>query len=292
MTKKIAILGSCVSEDWYHYQDAHARLDAVVPMRYQLSSLISIMAEPVHMEVEIGDTLKRLEKVSLQIDFDKSFLRRLIEMNPDVLIVELLADSRDGSYGGVIALDGSWISSTYILTRTPMHEEFSVARHLDILNDPDEYKTLFRKAAKRLQDFLTRELPDCKVVLNQARWAEYFIDEHGTVQSYSPWEQNAYFQYNLRLDALEKIFTEEVSCDLLRVDEVPIFADVQHIWGRSADHYIRYFYTSFIEKLRGLMNRSSSSPPVQNPIAETSESGRDDMISRERKSDGAIVCSG
>ena len=286
MTKKIAILGSCVSEDWYHFQDVHARLDAVVPMRYQLSSLISIMAEPVRIDVEIGDNLKRLEKVSLQMDFDKSFLRRLIELKPDVLIVELLADGRDGNYGGVIEADGSWISSTYILTRTPMHERFSASRHLDIFNDPDEYIALFRQSAKRLQEFLARELPDCKVILNQARWAEYFVDEHGNVHSYSPWEQNSYLRYNFRVDLLEKIFTEEVRCDVLRIDEVPIFADVQHIWGRSADHYVRYFYTSFTRKLGELMHPSSCPTPVQSLNAQTCDSDSVEISPRERESSG------
>ena len=264
-TKTIAILGSCVSEDWYHFQDVRHRLDVVVPMRYQVSSLISIMAEPVDMTIEMGDRLKEIEKTSLQVDFDKSFLASMVKLKPDVLIVELLPDCREGHYGGVIAVDGSWISSTYILKRTPMAAKFSVARHLDVQNDPDEYFALFRQSARKLQQFLTRELPNCQVILNQARLAEYFIDEEGAVQSYSPWEQSMYFRANLRLDPLEKIFAEEVRCDLLRIDDVPIFADVRHIPGRSVDHYVKYFYTRFAEKMALLMNMPFSTSPVREP---------------------------
>ena len=253
MPKTFAIIGSCVSEDWYHFQDARQRLDLERALRYQPSSLISVTAEPVSMTVELGDNLKAREAVSLQMDFDKTFLPKMAALKPDVLIVELLYDSRSGFGGGILAVNGSWVTSNYILERSPMAAKLKSARHLNVLDDPETYLMLFRSAARKLGDFMRREIPDCQIILNRARWAEFHVDENGQLASYDPWEQNMYFRANLRLDNLEKIFMEEIECQLLTVDDVPIFADDRHIWGPSADHYVKHFYGSFARSLSALI---------------------------------------
>lgn len=249
MTTKIAILGTCVSEDWIHFQPARSRLDVKLEPRYQPSSLISIVADPVVLDLQPGPRMTPQLETSLRIDLDKSFLPTLAETQPDILIVELMFDSRKDRGGGVIAIGDSWITSSYILHRCHMPPEVTAARHLNVLDEPDVYLDLFRTSAKKLAGFLRRHLPNCKVILNQVRWAEYYIAEDGELKSYPPWEQRAYFRANLRMDRLEAVFREEIECQSIRVDDVPIFADSQHIWGSSADHFIRCYYTRFAEKL-------------------------------------------
>ncbi|MEI8180073.1 DUF6270 domain-containing protein [Aestuariivirga sp.] len=257
MTKKIAIVGSCVSEDWYHFQDVHHRLDAALALNYQPSSLISLTAAPIPIPVDTGENLKKREMASLQMDFDKSFLTKVAAAQPDVLIVELMYDSRSGEDGGVLAVDGSWITSNYILARSPMASRFASARHFNAMDDPEVYFQLFRDAARKLNAFLRSELPHCQVILNRARWAEYYMDETEQLKSYPPWEQNTYFRANRRLDELERIFAEEVKCQPLTVGDIQIFADTQHIWGHSPDHFVKYFYTRFAQNLWNLIEESN-----------------------------------
>ena len=163
------------------------------------------------------------------------------------------------SDSGVVAVDGSWISSSYILRRTPMGAEFSDARRFSVLDNPEDHSTLFRHSATTLQQFLRQELPHCRVILNPARWVDYFIDEQGAIQSVSSWEQNDHFRTDPRVTPLERVFSDRVKCDLLCIDEEPIFADVQHKWGRPPDQYVEYFYTTFTEKLFVLVNLPLSS---------------------------------
>lgn len=249
LTTKICIIGSCASEDWYYHQQATQRLDVMLSPRYQPSALISIMARPVSTPVVTGPHLNAHEADGLKADFDKSFLSKLVEANPDILIVELLYDSRRG----VIALDGSWITSGYILRRSGMPDEVKHLKDLSPIYDPDRYYRLFRDAAARLNLFLKEYLPNCQVVLHQARWAEFFVDEHNALRSYPPNEQRTYFRSNLRLMALERIFIEEVSCRRICVDDVPVFADSCHIWGPAADHYVKAYYRCFTDQLRMLI---------------------------------------
>lgn len=249
MTKRIAILGTCVSEDWVHFQNARNRLDVVLEPRYQPSSLISIVSDPVNLDLQPGPRMTPMLETALKIDLDKSFLPTLASTQPDYLIVELTFDSRKDRGGGILAIGNSWITSSYILHRCQLPPDVKTARHLNVLDEPEAYLDLFRSSARKLADFLKNDLSDCKVILNQVRWAEYYVAEDGELRSYSPWEQRAYFRANLRLDRLEAVFGEEINCRHIFVDDVPIFADSQHIWGASADHFIRYYYTRFAEKL-------------------------------------------
>lgn len=262
MTKKLAILGTCVSADWYHFQNPSRRLDVKV-LPYQPSSVISMMADPIDIAIETGD-LKERDVTRLKVDFDKSFLAALVEQKPDFLIVEVLADSRRG----VIPVGSSWVTRTSRLERSPMGARIS-AEKFTAVRQPAAYLPLFRQSTRKLSDFLRVNLTGCKVILNQARWAEYFVDDEGELQSYKPRAQNDYFVSNLRLSDLEEIFAEEVPCHRLEVDDVPTFADSRHIWGVGPEHYIKAYYGSFIEKLRNILN--ADPPASQAPQAASLE---------------------
>lgn len=249
MPTKVAILGSCVSEDWYHYQSPQNRLDVELVPSYQPSTLLSVTGAPLSVEVETGPQLKEREKAALKIDFDKSFLPSLALIKPDILIVELLGDSRKGS----ISVGDSWISDSYILSRSPMAAKFEFERRVNPIRDPELYSEYFDHAVQLLNSFLRSNLPDCRIILHQARWSEYFIDEQGVLQSYEPQRQRAFFRANMRIEILESIFASQIECQRIRIDDVPIFADSRHIWGPASDHYVRYYYTEFAEKLRPLL---------------------------------------
>ena len=244
MATKIAILGTCVSEDWYHFQNVNKRLDVKI-LSFQPSSIISMMAAPVDIPINAGTEIKEREVARLKADFDKSFLQTLVDFKPDVLIVEVLADSRRG----VIAVGDSWISRTFRIERTPMREVFAAEKLFTAAKQPEAYYKVFREAAKKLDTYLKANLPDCKIILNRARWSEYFVDDKGELKSYPAWVQNDYFVANLRLEALERIFKEEVRCDEISVQEVPVFADSRHIWGAASEHYIKPYYAGFSDRL-------------------------------------------
>lgn len=251
MSTRIAILGTCTSEDWYHFQGLHDRLDVKI-LRFQPSSVISLMAEPVNMAIEGGSELQDKEVARLRTDFDKSFLSALANFKPDVLIVEALSDSRRG----VIPVGTSWVTRTYRVEKSPMEERLGFPKPFNAINQPDAYCALYREAARRFSTYLADTLPDCRVVLHKARWSEYFVDENNELKSYRPKLQREYFVANLRLDVLERIFCEEVRCDTIDIDDFPVFADALHVWGPSSDHYIKVYYKTFTDRLRRLLATS------------------------------------
>lgn len=252
MTTRIATLGTCVSSDWYHFQNPSQRIDARI-LPFQPSSLISLTAKPIDTPIDGGD-LKQQEIDRLRADFDKSFLATLVDFRPDLLIVEVLGDARRG----LVPVNDSWATRNFRVEKSPMHDRFSTTKPFTAINRPEEYFKLFRDASRAFRKYVDDRLRNCQIVLHHARWAEYYVDEDNELRSYKPKTQNEYFVANLRLEILEKIFSEEVACSHIKIDDVPIFADNRHIWGPGAEHYIKPYYVSFIQQLRGIINNRSS----------------------------------
>lgn len=248
MNTKIATLGTCTSENWYHFQKVRERLDAEI-LPFQPSSIISLMAKPVNLIVDPGAMLDKLEANRLRVDFDKSFLSQLVDYRPGVLIVELLADSRKG----IIQVGDSFVTNSHRIEQSPMQERLGFAEPLTACSNPEEYMRLFEHSLSQLAGFLRQEIPECQIILHRARWAEYFVDENNQLQSYPPWKQNSYFVSNRRLDVMDDLFCQKIECDEIEVNDVPNFADNRHIWGPAADHYIKAYYGSFTDKLRALL---------------------------------------
>lgn len=249
MTKTIAILGTCASDDWYHYQDARRRLDVRLAPPYQQSALISLTARPVPVPEDLGAELGKTEDAKLRIDFDKSFLDRLVDARPDYLIVDLLIDARRG----VIAVGDSWVTNSYIINRSALAERLGANTRLSAVQDGEDYLQPFAESVLRFGTFLKTVLPRCRVILHKARWAEYFADKYGAVHPFEPALQMNYFAANMRMTQLESVFEREIACDVISVDDIPVVADARHIWGLAPVHYRRDYYRSFTGKLRGII---------------------------------------
>ena len=249
MTKTIAILGTCASDDWYHHQDARRRLDVRLAPPYQQSALISLTARPVPVPKNLGAELGKTEEAKLRIDFDKSFLDHLADARPDYLIADLLIDARRG----VIAASGSWVTNSYIINRSALQGQLEHNRRLDAVREVNEYIELFAESVLRFGLFLKTVLPRCRVILHKARWAECFAGKDGAIQPFDPDLQMDCAAANLRMLQLESVFEREIACDVISVEDVAIVADAQHIWGLTPVHYRKDYYRSFTEKLRRIV---------------------------------------
>lgn len=254
MARTIAILGTCASDDWFHYQDARHRLDVRLAPPYQQSSLISLAARPVPVPEDLGGQLGKSEAANLRIDLDKSFLARLADAKPDYLIVDLLIDARRG----VIAMDGSWVTNSYIINRSQLAAGLEAVRRLNALEDLEAYLVPFTESLRRFAVFLNTELPRCRVILHKARWAEYFVDKDDAVHPFEPKLQMSCFAANIRMPRLEAAFEREIPCDVISIDAASIVADARHIWGLAPVHYRKDYYRSFTEQLRRIIMRIGS----------------------------------
>ena len=247
---KVAVIGSCASEDWIHYRNIDSDFDIEVPPLRQHSSLISLFAKPGMAPAVLGGTLRDWEEKQIRSDFDKSFLRRLVVERPAAAIIDFAIDAT----GGIALFNGCLITHSF------MFERSGLAAILDPKNiflpslEPAAYAAALVTAARHFDAFMKRELPDCRVILHKCRFATSYLDRSRTVQPF-PEEGRAYYTAaNQLMGLMEPTVEQHISCAVIDVREEPILADETHLWGLAPMHLERRYYARFQSAFERIMS--------------------------------------
>ncbi len=238
---KVAVIGSCASEDWIHYRNIDSDFDIEVPPLRQHSSLISLFAKPCPVPAELGGRLTEWEDKQLRSDLDKSFLKRLVAERPAAVIVDFAIDAT----GGVAVFNGGLITHSYVFDRSGLGAGLDPKTIVLPSREPAAYAAALVTAARQFDAFMKRELPDSRVILHKCRFATAYLDKARTVRPFSE-EAQAYFtSANRFLGLMEETAEKEIACAVIDVREEPLLADETHLWGLGPMHLERRYYARF-----------------------------------------------
>lgn len=247
---KVAVIGSCASEDWIHYRNIDSDFDIEVPPLRQHSSLISLFAKPGTAPAELGGTLTEWEDRQIRSDFDKSFLRRLVAERPGAAIIDFAIDAT----GGIAVFNGCLITHSYVFDRSGLGASLDPKDIFKPSREPAAYAAALVTAARHFDAFMKRELPDCRVILHKCRFATSYLDRSRTVQPFSE-EGRAYFTTaNNLLGQMESAAERDITCAVIDVREEPHLADETHLWGIGPMHLERRYYARFQSAFERIMS--------------------------------------
>ncbi|MDT0275020.1 DUF6270 domain-containing protein [Blastococcus goldschmidtiae] len=264
----VAVLGSCITRDNFN-----SRFNAGYKRWYQAtltqnqSSIISVMAAPSPItDAEIGTGGTEYDRANGRDDFRKTFLTRLAETPPDLLVMDFFGDVH---FGCLDLGEGQYVTDNrWKLWPTPYYRARKAAGPLPELRlhvETDRYLELWKDAFDRLLAHVRQVAPQTTVVIHRGRntGTLQLPDSGGTVpllenRNLAKIDLARYNDLWRRLDDYACSHDGVVAIDLTD-REYPTFDD--HPWGPYYVHYTMDYYADFLAELHKVRLSSAEGRP-------------------------------
>ncbi len=247
MQKKIACYGSCITRDNFNSKLNHnykERYRCVVTSEH--SSIISVLSPEVKFDSEKLDyTVSKFaarNKEIAEADLNKTFLRDLIENQPDYLIMDFFPDI---FFGVVFSNDNIMTNNHWYLCNTTYYKELPQKFILKIENDTSNYLSVWMPAMENFMRFIKNNLPNCNVIINKARFGNRVL-ENNTVSYLQPLSL-----YNEIWDKIDNYVINKFHLKYIQLDHSKYFLTKNHTlgWNLFHLHYHDNYYHDFMEQL-------------------------------------------
>lgn len=243
--KKIAIIGSCVSRDAFEFDKSKFDISAAY---FPRASIVSLMSKPIEIDhTVLSDENQWLKWVILN-DYNKSTITQVKAKKPDAIIVDLIEERFD-----LININGNFLTrSDDLLKVYPLIKEVNAANIVSRNSNDDIL--LFSSHASLFCETLNRELPDVKVIIHDARYSDYYMD-NGKIIKFDEHKCYGNKQANARLEMYSKILIKELkNVAYIKLDNEISIANKNHKWGLSPFHYTDEYYEEFMARISYLLN--------------------------------------
>lgn len=245
--KKIAVFGTCFSRNFlssapYFNPDYKEYFNCVFTQFH--SSIITIMSEPLTINLDRYDDIPLENKKFVVADFEKKFWKEMSKNSPDYLVVDLYTDALR-SVG--------WMTVDCAVTISPIVEQSKLLNDLEfefILDHSNQkkYKEKFRESLIRFKNKVLSFISEEQLILNKGRLAKTYFDEKREIKKFHTPE--VIDEYNQFWEELEEIFIEQFPrSKVINMREMGFIGDVRYPFGLSVSHYQREYYREMFKKV-------------------------------------------
>ncbi len=173
-SRTVAIWGSCVTRDAFALDSRAAELATRLPLLYYAarSSWISQHSPPWSArDTELAGPVSSWVRRAIEDDVRKTLVDRLVERQPDVVVLDLMDERLE-----IRRIGRTWFTVSNYLTQTAFGARaLAEAEDTCSVHDPRR-QALFAAAARALADRLHRELPRTTFVLHEAPYVTHTVD--------------------------------------------------------------------------------------------------------------------
>lgn len=250
---KIAIFGCCVSRDAFttkmipNYKDFFK----IVTMSTR-ASMISLMQNPINFD-EASLTIlpenpsNNFKKNCIVNDMKKTFLNVLIEKDIDYLIIDNYLEV----LFGIICFNKGIISYNPDLELTEYYKKLGEFTHLRISDNPNQYFEMWSKNCDLFFNFLKNKCPNLKIILNNAKPFDKFLNEDGSVFIDANYTKHC-DEIIPHLNKLNNYIKENYNVKSINYEN-SYYLDENHMWGKGPVHYNKNFYQDFLDKIKKII---------------------------------------
>ncbi|MEP9851093.1 accessory Sec system protein Asp2 [Staphylococcus aureus] len=247
MTVKIATIGSCITRDNFNtkFNPNYKRYFDVVAHQNQ-TTLPSLMSSKLELNVN-QSFLEKSPYVQglLYKEYSKEFLSILKEKTPDYLLIDLDPDVK---FGLLKLDDNQYVTANPNFKDLP---QLNNLQYLNIIDNYDIYINIWKEAVAKFFEFMSIEVPNCKVILVKARFSDTFTD--GTSLTKMREEKGVSLQKFRKMNevwnVLDEYITNKYNVSVLDMAGSQYLLNKNHLWGPYYLHYEDKFYNAFLNKL-------------------------------------------
>ncbi|WP_281202683.1 DUF6270 domain-containing protein [Cytobacillus kochii] len=251
MTIKISTLGCCATRDNFNskfiknYKDFYT-----LSMHQNQMSMISLASKSVPFSPVLVDNVLPHEKRHFETELDKSFYDSMLLNEPDYLIIDFYGDI----FFGTREINDSYITNKrWLFSKTSLYKQLREGNELTIFKDSKSYLRMWKEGISYLFDFLSEKLPNCKVIINKARFTDNYIDkdtgEQKLITESGKHRPIDIELYNKWWATLDDYIIENYNVRYIDYGNYDYMAVDDHPWGLFYLHFEQRFYDDFTQKL-------------------------------------------
>ena len=240
----LAIVGSCVSRDALEFHPDGFNLLGY----FARTSLISQATEPVEIgNDDLESDLSPFARRVVEQDLTSNVVASLGELSPRILLLDLI-DERFR----IVRSGSGWITYSPYFSQTSLGKSLANAPALALLDN--ERLPLFKESVATLANQINATLPNVRMVVHRAFYAEFYRDEDGT----KPFDPSALEAARV-VNELMRTMYDHLSATLrsaasIEVTPDLVVADAQHKWGLDHFHYVPDYYLCLMRQLSSVVD--------------------------------------
>jgi len=246
--KGIAVIGSCVTRDNFNREFNHdyKKYYEFILLQNQ-TSIISLVSNPIkYITTEINN-IGEWEGNQIRNELSKSFFNQLQFGDTDYIVLDFFSDV----YFGVVQIDDSFITNNHwVLHKTDLYKNLPYKKIYRLDENFEFYFDMWQNAINKLFERIQVTLPDAKVILHKARFADKYINQDGGISYFENAEKVP--KYNRYWSILDNYVQANFDVIPINVDKEKIIGTYNHKWGKFNVHYDISYYHEFLVKLRGI----------------------------------------
>ena len=251
MTVEISTMGSCASRNIFNsnlnkqYKNFFHINESVETVTF-----ISLMSEPLQFDQNLLDSAEDYDNKCVLQDLTKRYLTFLKTAKIDYLIIDTYFDA---VYEIIINDNNSYIADSEKLKRTSLHPLFNDKKRISISKDFNEYYDLWTYSVNLFFEFITKNCPNTKVILNCSRSVYKYYENEKIIEDE---DLKILSHFNEYRDILDQYILENFDVEVLDFDENTL-AYKNHIFGLHPTHYEPKYYEDKTHQLNDIIARNN-----------------------------------
>lgn len=251
MTSEFATLGSCSSRNiFYSKLNADYKKYFKINDSLEFVNMISLMSNPIEFDEESVNTNTKYNDTYIKMDLNKKYLDFLKEhQNIEYLIIDTFFDVE---FNNLIVGKNQYLTESTRFKDTAFYDTVKDNERISIQENFDEYFDLWKDSYNRFFEFIYKNCPNFKIILNCSRSVYRYLKD-GEIHEHPGFIIRA--RDNKYRNILDTYILENYDVDVLTFDDTTL-TDINHIFGRHPTHYETRYYNEKTDQLNEIINRN------------------------------------